>query len=80
VAGGAAAQCFTPEQVAGGGFNPQMFNSFLDGTKSALEMAAASNACGLKPPADGLSSSQQCTNRTHRARAGHIRREHRHAR
>lgn len=45
---------FTPEQVAGGDFNAQMFNSFLDGTKSALEMAAVANACGLTPPADGL--------------------------
>ncbi|PLZ01513.1 flagellar biosynthesis protein FlgA [Burkholderia sp. WAC0059] len=45
---------FTPEQVAGGDFNPQMFNSFLDGTKSALEMAAVSNACDLLPPDDGL--------------------------
>ena len=45
---------FTEEQVAGGDFNPQMFNSFLDGTKSALEMAAVSNACGLSPAADGL--------------------------
>ncbi|WP_407519131.1 NAD(P)H-dependent oxidoreductase [Methylobacterium oryzisoli] len=45
---------FTPEQVAGGDFNPQMFNSFLDGTKSALEMAAVANACGLDPAPDGL--------------------------
>ncbi|MDE2120743.1 MAG: flagellar biosynthesis protein FlgA, partial [Betaproteobacteria bacterium] len=45
---------FTPEQVAGGDFNPQMFNSFLDGTKSALEMAAVANACELSPPDDGL--------------------------
>ena len=45
---------FTPEQVAGGGFNPQMFNSFLDGTKSALEMAAVANAAGLRPAAGGL--------------------------
>ena len=45
---------FTAEQVAGGDFNAQMFNSFLDGTKSALEMAAVANACGLAPPADGL--------------------------
>lgn len=45
---------FSEEQVAGGDFNPQMFNSFLDGTKSALEMAAVANACGLTPPADGL--------------------------
>lgn len=46
---------FTSEQVAGGDFNPQMFNSFLDGTKSALEMAAVSNASELSPPDDGLS-------------------------
>jgi predicted homoserine dehydrogenase-like protein len=45
---------FTEEQVAGGDFNPQMFNSFLDGTKSALEMAAVANACDLAPPDDGL--------------------------
>ena len=30
--------------------NPQMFNSFLDGTKSAIEMAAIANACGLDVP------------------------------
>ena len=38
---------FTPEEVAAGDFNAQMFNSFLDGTKSAIEMAAVANACGL---------------------------------
>jgi len=32
-----------------------MFNSFLDGTKSAIEMAAIANACGLSVPSDGLS-------------------------
>lgn len=45
---------FSDEQVAGGDFNPKMFNSFLDGTKSALEMAAVANACELSPPEDGL--------------------------
>ncbi len=45
---------FTPEQVAKGDFNPQMFNSFLDGTKSAIEMAAVANACDLTPQPDGL--------------------------
>ncbi|CAN1540543.1 COG4091 Predicted homoserine dehydrogenase [Burkholderiaceae bacterium] len=45
---------FTPEQVAGGDFNAQMFNSFLDGTKSALEMAAVANGCDLTPPKEGL--------------------------
>jgi predicted homoserine dehydrogenase-like protein len=37
-----------------GGMNPQMFNSFLDGTKSALEMAAVANATGLACPDNGL--------------------------
>ncbi|MFL9925417.1 SAF domain-containing protein [Herbaspirillum lusitanum] len=45
---------FSEEQVNGGDFNAQMFNSFLDGTKSALEMAAVSNGCDLVPPSDGL--------------------------
>jgi len=46
---------FTPEQVAAGDFNAQMFNSFLDGTKSAIEMAAVANATGLTPAPEGLS-------------------------
>ncbi|MBI5069298.1 MAG: Gfo/Idh/MocA family oxidoreductase [Deltaproteobacteria bacterium] len=46
---------FTPEQVAAGDFNAQMFNSFLDGTKSAIEMAAVANATGLAPAPEGLS-------------------------
>ncbi len=45
---------FTHEAVAGGDFNPRMFNSFLDGTKSAIEMAAVANATGLTPAPDGL--------------------------
>jgi predicted homoserine dehydrogenase-like protein len=45
---------FTPEQVAAGDFNAQMFNSFLDGTKSAIEMAAVANATGLTPAPEGL--------------------------
>ena len=45
----------TPDQAAEAGMNPQMFNSFLDGTKSAIEMAAIANACGLDVPDDGLS-------------------------
>jgi len=36
------------------GMNSQMFNSFLDGTKSAIEMAAVANACELDVPHDGL--------------------------
>ena len=34
----------TPEDAARGGMNAQMFNSFLDGTKSAIEMASVANA------------------------------------
>ncbi len=44
----------TPEEAAKAGMNPQMFNSFLDGTKSAIEMVAIANACGLTVPSDGL--------------------------
>ena len=45
----------TPEQAAAGGVNPQMFNSFLDGTKSGIEMTAVANATGLTSPPEGLS-------------------------
>jgi predicted homoserine dehydrogenase-like protein len=45
---------FTPDMVARGDFNAQMFNSFLDGTKSAIEMAAVANATGLAPASEGL--------------------------
>jgi predicted homoserine dehydrogenase-like protein len=45
---------FTEETVARGDFNAQMFNSFLDGTKSGIEMAAVANATGLTPAPDGL--------------------------
>jgi predicted homoserine dehydrogenase-like protein len=44
----------SPEEARAGGMNPQMFNSFLDGTKSAIEMAAIANATGLAVPQDGL--------------------------
>ena len=44
----------TAEQARAAGMNSRMFNSFLDGTKSALEMAAIANATGLAPPPDGL--------------------------
>jgi predicted homoserine dehydrogenase-like protein len=44
----------TPEDARLGGLNAQMFNSFLDGTKSAIEMCAVANATGLAAPA-GLS-------------------------
>src|SRR5712672_474682 len=44
----------TAGEAQSAGMNPQMFNSFLDGTKSAIEMAAVANACGLAVPHDGL--------------------------
>ena len=44
-----------PEQAARGGMNPKMFNSFIDGTKSGIEMTAVCNATGLVPQPDGLS-------------------------
>jgi predicted homoserine dehydrogenase-like protein len=44
----------SPQDAKAAGMNPQMFNSFLDGTKSAIEMAAIANACGLEVPEDGL--------------------------
>jgi predicted homoserine dehydrogenase-like protein len=44
----------SPEAAREGGMNPRMFNSFLDGTKSGIEMAAIANATGLAPPEDGL--------------------------
>lgn len=45
----------TPDQARDAGMNSKMFNSFLDGTKSSIEMAAVANATGLRAPADGLS-------------------------
>src|SRR5215204_4548859 len=34
--------------------NPKMFNSFVDGTKSGIEMTAVCNATGLMPQSEGL--------------------------
>jgi len=45
---------FSAETVAAGDFNARMFNSFLDGTKSAIEMTAVANATGLTPAPHGL--------------------------
>ncbi len=44
----------TAAEARAAGMNSQMFNSFLDGTKSAIEMAAVANACDLDVPQDGL--------------------------
>lgn len=45
---------WSEEEVAAGDFNPKMYNSFTDGTKAAIEMAAVANATGLDCPSDGL--------------------------
>ncbi len=42
------------DEASAAGMNSKMFNSFLDGTKSAIEMAAIANACDLTPPENGL--------------------------
>ncbi len=43
---------FRPEDRAA--INPKMFNSFIDGTKSGIEMTAVCNATGLAAQTDGL--------------------------
>ena len=45
---------WTEEEVAKGDFNPKMYNSFTDGTKAAIEMAAVANGTGLDCPDNGL--------------------------
>ena len=44
----------TEERAQKSGMNAKMFNSFLDGTKSGIEMAAVANATGLTPAPGGL--------------------------
>jgi predicted homoserine dehydrogenase-like protein len=44
----------TLEQAKRGGLNPKMFNSFLDGSKPAIETTAVCNATGLTPAPGGL--------------------------
>ena len=44
----------TSEQARLGGLNPKMFNSFLDGSKPAIESTAVCNATGLTPAPTGL--------------------------
>ena len=45
---------YTPEEAARGDLNSQMYNSFLDGTKSAVEMCAVANMTGLVPDVPGM--------------------------
>ena len=44
----------THEKARKAGMNPKMFNSFVTGDKSSIEMAAVANASGLKCPDNGL--------------------------
>ncbi|MQF69239.1 flagellar biosynthesis protein FlgA [SAR202 cluster bacterium AD-804-J14_MRT_500m] len=44
----------TEDEVLRGDLNPKMYNSFLDGTKSAIEMVAVSNMTGLVPDVPGM--------------------------
>ncbi|TAK41533.1 MAG: flagellar biosynthesis protein FlgA [Betaproteobacteria bacterium] len=44
----------TAQQAKDGGLNPKMFNSFLDGSKPAIETSAVCNATGLTPAPWGL--------------------------
>jgi predicted homoserine dehydrogenase-like protein len=45
---------WTEAEVKAGDFNAQMYNSFTDGTKAAIEMAAVANGTGLDCPDAGL--------------------------
>ena len=44
----------TPQEAKNAGMNPKMFNSFVTGDKSSIEMAAVVNSSGLKCPENGL--------------------------
>ena len=43
-----------PGEITEKRLNPQMYNSFLDGTKSAIEMCAVANMTGLVPDIPGM--------------------------
>ena len=45
---------YSEEETASGELSPQMYNSFLDGTKSAVEMCAVANMTGLPPDVPGM--------------------------
>ncbi len=44
----------TQQMAERGRLNPKMFNSFLDGSKPAIESSAIANATGLDVPSNGL--------------------------
>ena len=43
-----------PEEAKAAGMAPRRFTSIVDGTKTAIELAAVCNATGLRPPSNGL--------------------------
>ncbi|MFQ6094573.1 MAG: NAD(P)H-dependent oxidoreductase [Candidatus Bathyarchaeia archaeon] len=45
---------FTQDEIDRLKLNPKMYNSFIDTTKSAVEMVAVCNATGLKPDVRGM--------------------------
>ncbi len=45
---------YTLEEIERGNLNPKMYNSFLDGTKSAVEMCAVANMTELVPDVPGM--------------------------
>jgi predicted homoserine dehydrogenase-like protein len=49
-----ASRGITAEKAKAAGMNAQMFTSFTDGTKAAIESAAVANACGMESPSEGL--------------------------
>jgi predicted homoserine dehydrogenase-like protein len=44
----------TPDEIAASNLNPRMYNSFLDTTKSSIEMCAVANMTGLVPDVPGM--------------------------
>ena len=50
----------TAGEAKNAGMNPKMFNSFVTGDKSSIEMAAVANASGLKCPKNGLTYPPVC--------------------
>ena len=45
---------YSDDEAAASGLNTQMYNSFVDGTKSAVEMCAVANMTGLMPDVPGM--------------------------
>ena len=45
---------FSPDEAESGERNPRMYNSFMDGTKAAVEMCAVANTAELVPDVPGM--------------------------